>query len=260
MSTFGKLTDYFQLRKSRADLGVTGTDSRRGGSSEARSLDRRPECAGLAKSRTLPSIPQSPTAPRTHGHPLPDGQDCGSWDRQTPTAGAQGTGSSLDLGESWRRRRGGGDRAADQWALRTGISESPFSSFRSRSLYMRKSISMDEHLSWLEFSQDPSDNRMERVKVHLRRKSSLGSRRGVLVALAVVLGVSLPTHLPTDRSAHGREREGRSSHGDEEALRDLKLTTARWFPVEPDPGTLDMGAVEVGSTGWGDGAICLGFD
>ncbi|XP_069762371.1 ankyrin repeat and fibronectin type-III domain-containing protein 1-like isoform X2 [Narcine bancroftii] len=42
-------------------------------------------------------------------------------------------------------------------------------------MYMRKSISVDDQLTWLECSQSSSESKMERAKVNLRRKFSLGS-------------------------------------------------------------------------------------
>ncbi|XP_032896616.1 ankyrin repeat and fibronectin type-III domain-containing protein 1-like isoform X1 [Amblyraja radiata] len=207
MSTFGKLTDYFHLRKSRAELRVSGTDTRRGDSPQPRSLERRPQRAGLVQSGALPSIPQSPTAPtRTQGQPLAD--QCGNplparvkplptGDPESPhpdkgghplLAGAherphpartQDRAPDLHLDEPWQSREDGGDsipqEGADPCGRGTGIGEPPSSFSRPRFMHLRKSVSVDDHLSWLESTQDLSESRMEKVKVNLRRKFSLGS-------------------------------------------------------------------------------------
>uniref|UniRef100_UPI00398E82D6 ankyrin repeat and fibronectin type-III domain-containing protein 1-like n=1 Tax=Pristiophorus japonicus TaxID=55135 RepID=UPI00398E82D6 len=183
MSTFGKLTDYFQLRKSRADLGVTRRDSRRSGSCgcgtpETRSLDRKLQRPLLAKSQTLPSIPQSPTNTRAYKELIPDSDDGRSQSQLLLTKGTQKGCTVPSFEEAWRREDDG-DEAPEgtnaQWSLGTAVNEAPFTYFRSRSFYMRKSISVDEHLGWLEYSQDSSESKMEKVKVNLRRKFSLGS-------------------------------------------------------------------------------------
>ncbi|XP_072123426.1 uncharacterized protein [Mobula birostris] len=138
--------------------------------------DRRLERDVTAKLRTLPSIRQSPTATRTHGHTLPKGQDDRGYNRPPLSPKAQEIGFGLDLDESWKRRRdtseGVSKEGADQWHLRTSTSEPHVSSSRSCFLYMRKSVSVDEHLGWLECSHNSSGSR---VKVKLRRKLSLGS-------------------------------------------------------------------------------------
>ncbi|GCC31672.1 hypothetical protein chiPu_0010132 [Chiloscyllium punctatum] len=178
MSTFGKLTDYFQHRRSRADLGVTRRDSRSSGScgcgtSETRSLDRKLQRPLLAKSRTLPSIPQSPTVTRAHKELLSDSNDGRSQSKLLLATESQKGYRVPSFEKTWRREDDEDEVTEDTskpWNLGTEINESPFTYFRSKSVYMRKSISVDEHLGWLEYSQDPSESKVEKVKVNLRRK------------------------------------------------------------------------------------------
>ncbi|KAG5832358.1 hypothetical protein ANANG_G00290340 [Anguilla anguilla] len=78
MSSFGKLTDYFIRRKSQEDLRGARRESQRSSSycctvAEARSLEKKLQRPLLAKSRTLPSIPQSPMANRMNRSDLVDG-------------------------------------------------------------------------------------------------------------------------------------------------------------------------------------------
>ncbi|XP_067859740.1 ankyrin repeat and fibronectin type-III domain-containing protein 1 isoform X2 [Heptranchias perlo] len=142
------------------------------------SLDRKLQRPLLAKSRTLPSIPQSPTITRAYKELIPDSDDGRSQSKFLLTTETQKGCTVPSFEEAWRREDEGDDDPEEtnaQWSSGTAVNESPFAHFRSRSFYMRKSISVDEHLGWLDYSQDPSESKMEKVKVNLRRKFSLGS-------------------------------------------------------------------------------------
>ncbi|XP_072337409.1 ankyrin repeat and fibronectin type-III domain-containing protein 1-like isoform X2 [Scyliorhinus torazame] len=142
------------------------------------SLDRKLQRPLLAKSRTLPSIPQSPTVTRAHKEFLPDNDDGRSASKLLLTTETQKGCRVPSFEDAWRREDDGDEDPEEtnaQWNSGAEVNESPFTYFRSRSFYMRKSLSVDEHLGWLEYSQDPSENKMEKVKVNLRRKFSLGS-------------------------------------------------------------------------------------
>ncbi|XP_034639734.1 ankyrin repeat and fibronectin type-III domain-containing protein 1-like isoform X7 [Trachemys scripta elegans] len=64
---------------------------------------------------------------------------------------------------------------APQTQLCTAMDEAPFRHFQTHSFYMRKSLSMDNHLSSLSYSLHPSETKADRVKTKLRRQFSLGS-------------------------------------------------------------------------------------
>ncbi|KAK2543790.1 hypothetical protein Q9966_002647 [Columba livia] len=238
MASFGKLTEYFSLRKSRTEL-RSGRRSRRSGSyccsvTECRSLDRKPQRPLLGKSRTLPSIPQSPVLSRlplldsaAYREEMPEQKPYkkhSSSDHQkgctVPSAACwallkqslcatvkQLTGStigasllgimpmegkeaerkqldfSLDqdhginspnthgdvLGEAWRLEDDCTDPPRDP-QLSTAVEDAPFSYFRTRSFYMRKSLSVDNHLGTLSYAVHPAETKAERVKTKLRRQ------------------------------------------------------------------------------------------
>uniref|UniRef100_A0A1A8FYA0 Ankyrin repeat and fibronectin type-III domain-containing protein 1-like n=4 Tax=Nothobranchius korthausae TaxID=1143690 RepID=A0A1A8FYA0_9TELE len=184
MASFGKLTDYFNRRKSREELRV-GRSSRRSGSycctvAEARSLERKLQRPLLAKSRTLPSIPQSPTVSRVHHSDLIGGSPPR---RKNPTsATSQSKGCTLPpAGELWRLEDDmEGDDETEQSVCTEARprSQSPFSHFRARAAYLRKSMSADDHL---DMSSDYGSGKTAEGKPvrgnkgKLKRKFSLGS-------------------------------------------------------------------------------------
>lgn len=76
-------------------------------------------------------------------------------------------------GEAWQLEDDCNDPVGDpalQPRLCTMMDEAPFRSFRSRSFYMRKSLSVDNHLSSLNYSIHPAETKTERVKTKLRRQ------------------------------------------------------------------------------------------
>ncbi|XP_061455356.1 ankyrin repeat and fibronectin type-III domain-containing protein 1-like isoform X2 [Rhineura floridana] len=186
MSSFGKLTEYFSLRKSRNEFRSDRRSSRRSGSyccsiTECRSLDRKPQRPVLGKSRTLPSIPQSPIISRV---PLLDSK---LYRKDMPEQKHYRNHSAPDCqkgctvpstGEVWQLEDDCTEPARDpalQPRLCTGMDEAPFRSLRTQAFYMRKSLSVDNHLSTLSYSIQPTETKTERVKTKLRRQFSLGS-------------------------------------------------------------------------------------
>ncbi|XP_020663849.3 ankyrin repeat and fibronectin type-III domain-containing protein 1 isoform X1 [Pogona vitticeps] len=186
MSSFGKLTEYFSLRKSRNEFRSDRRCNRRSGSyccsiTECRSLDRKPQRPVLGKSRTLPSIPQSPVISRV---PLLDSK---LYRKEMPehkqyrnhSAPEYQKGCTVpSTGDAWQLEDDCTDSVRDpalQPRLCTSIDEPPFRSLRTRSFYMRKSLSVDNHLSSLSYSIHPTETKTERVKNKLRRQFSLGS-------------------------------------------------------------------------------------
>ncbi|KAG7459785.1 hypothetical protein MATL_G00214410 [Megalops atlanticus] len=173
MSSFGKLTDYFIRRKSQEELRGARRDSQRSGSccctiAEARSLEKKLQRPLLAKSRTLPSIPQSPTSTRIHHYD----QD------QNPSRRKPALGTSLPkipslpaAGETWSLR--------DDIGLCTGARprpQSPLSHFRIRAADLRKSMSLDDQLGIGKPGAPPTDGKTQcSGKGKLKRKFSLGS-------------------------------------------------------------------------------------
>nr|XP_020461774.1 uncharacterized protein LOC109963536 isoform X2 [Monopterus albus] len=152
MASFGKLTDYFNRRKSREELRV-GRSSRRSGSycctvTEARSLERKLQRPLLAKSRTLPSIPQSPTVSRAHHSDLFGGSPPR---RKNPDpAPSHPKACTLPPAEElWRLED---DMEGEDEPEHGGCTEahprpqSPFSHFQARAAYLRKSVSADDNL------------------------------------------------------------------------------------------------------------------
>ncbi|XP_052629137.1 ankyrin repeat and fibronectin type-III domain-containing protein 1-like isoform X3 [Harpia harpyja] len=181
MASFGKLTEYFSLRKSRMEL-RSGRRGRRSGScccsiTECRSLDRKLQRPLLGKSRTLPSIPQSPVLSRL---PLLDST---AYREEMPEQKPYKKHSASDCqkgctvpstGEAWRLEDDCTDPPRDP-QLGTAVEVAPFSYFRTRSFYMRKSLSVDNHLGSLSYAVHPVETKAERVKTKLRRQFSLGS-------------------------------------------------------------------------------------
>ncbi|XP_075575100.1 ankyrin repeat and fibronectin type-III domain-containing protein 1 [Pelecanus crispus] len=181
MASFGKLTEYFSLRKSRTEL-RSGRRGRRSGScccsvTECRSLDRKLQRPLLGKSRTLPSIPQSPVLSRL---PLLDSTVYREeMPEQKPykkhLASDHQKGCTVpSAGEAWRLEDDCTDPPRDP-QLGTAVEDAPFSYFRTRSFYMRKSLSVDNHLGSLGYAVHPAETKAERVKTKLRRQFSLGS-------------------------------------------------------------------------------------
>ncbi|XP_037134366.1 uncharacterized protein LOC119138444 isoform X1 [Syngnathus acus] len=180
MATFGKLTEYFNRRKSREELRV-GRSSRRSGSycctvAEARSLERKLQRPILAKSRTLPSIPQSPHVSRVHHSDLIGGSPPRR--KNPPTTSSPKACTLPPEGELWRLED---DMEAEDEPERGEArprSRSPFSHFRARAAYLRKSISADNHLDMNcdDSSGAPVEDKPARGgKAKLKRKFSLGS-------------------------------------------------------------------------------------
>nr|XP_009937512.1 PREDICTED: ankyrin repeat and fibronectin type-III domain-containing protein 1-like [Opisthocomus hoazin] len=176
MASFGKLTEYFSLRKSRTEL-RSGWRGRRSGSyccsvTECRSLDRKLQRPLLGKSRTLPSIPQSPVLSRL---PLLDST---AYREEMPEQKPYKKHSASDhqkgctvpsAGEAWRLEDDCADPPRDP-QLGTAVEDAPFSYFRTRSFYMRKSLSVDNHLGSLGYAVHPAETKAERVKTKLRRQ------------------------------------------------------------------------------------------
>ena len=50
------------------------------------------------------------------------------------------------------------------------MQDAPFSYFRTRSFYMRKSLSVDNHLGSLSYAVHPAESKAERVRTKLRRQ------------------------------------------------------------------------------------------
>ncbi|KAG6924026.1 hypothetical protein G0U57_018507, partial [Chelydra serpentina] len=78
-------------------------------------------------------------------------------------------------GEAWQLEDDCVEPPADTASrpqLCTAMDEAPFSHFRTRSFYMRKSLSMDNHLSSLSYSLHPSETKADHVKTKLRRQFS----------------------------------------------------------------------------------------
>ncbi|XP_075035574.1 ankyrin repeat and fibronectin type-III domain-containing protein 1-like isoform X4 [Mixophyes fleayi] len=173
MSSFGKLTEYFNLRKSGEDIRPGRSTGRRSGSycctiTQSRSLDRKRPVLG--KSLTLPSIPQSPVLTR-----VPQLQESSTRLPSTCSASTD-TLTSCKLPpavDSWRSV----ERQMNTSSLSPRLISSPEETRLShqRSFHMRKSISVDNHLSSCHYPLHPPDPQGQRVKSKLRRQFSLGS-------------------------------------------------------------------------------------
>lgn len=72
-------------------------------------------------------------------------------------------------GEAWRLEDDCTDPPRDP-QLGTAVEDAPFSYFRTRSFYMRKSLSVDNHLGSLSYAVHPVETKAERVKTKLRRQ------------------------------------------------------------------------------------------
>lgn len=72
-------------------------------------------------------------------------------------------------GEAWRLEDDCADPPRDP-QLGTAVEDAPFSYFRTRSFYMRKSLSVDNHLGTLGYAVHPVETKAERVKTKLRRQ------------------------------------------------------------------------------------------
>lgn len=72
-------------------------------------------------------------------------------------------------GEAWRLEDDCTDPPRDP-QLGTAVEDAPFSYFRTRSFYMRKSLSVDNHLGSLSYAVHPAETKAERVKTKLRRQ------------------------------------------------------------------------------------------
>ncbi|KAL9835592.1 LOW QUALITY PROTEIN: ankyrin repeat and fibronectin type-III domain-containing protein 1-like [Geothlypis trichas] len=181
MASFGKLTEYFSLRKSRPEL-RSRRWGRRSGScccsvTECRSLDRKLPRPLLGKSRTLPSIPQSPVLsrlpllePAAYRDEMPEQKP---YKKHSGSEHQKGC-TVPSAGEAWRLEDDCSEppRAPQ---LGTAVEDAPFSYFRTRSFYMRKSLSVDNHLGSLSYAVHPAESKAERVRTKLRRQFSLGS-------------------------------------------------------------------------------------
>ncbi|XP_026114126.1 ankyrin repeat and fibronectin type-III domain-containing protein 1 isoform X1 [Carassius auratus] len=178
MASFGKLTDYFNRRRSRDEL-MARRDTRRSGSycctvAEARSLERRLQRPLLAKSRTLPSIPQSPAAVRVQQSE----KVCERQQRPHVPSSPGGLQACTlpSAGEMWRLEDENEADIAPGAADPRPRSQSPFSHFRQRAAYLRKSISADDQLGEAELEPaQPERRSFADPKVKLKRKFSLGS-------------------------------------------------------------------------------------
>ncbi|XP_075371696.1 ankyrin repeat and fibronectin type-III domain-containing protein 1-like isoform X1 [Mycteria americana] len=141
------------------------------------SLDRKLQRPLLGKSRTLPSIPQSPVLSRL---PLLDSTVYREeMPEQKPykkhLASDRQKGCTVpSTEEAWRLEDDCMDPPRDP-QLGTAVEDAPFSYFRTRSFYMRKSLSVDNHLGSLGYAVHPAETKAERVKTKLRRQFSLGS-------------------------------------------------------------------------------------
>ncbi|XP_035386321.1 ankyrin repeat and fibronectin type-III domain-containing protein 1 isoform X2 [Electrophorus electricus] len=182
MTSFGKLTDYLTRRRSRDEL-ISWREGRRSGSycctvAEARSLERRLQRPLLAKSRTLPSIPQSPLIGRVHQHShVIRGNPPHT---RLPSSPAHLSACTLPTaGDAWQLEddnEGARHREGPGVVEPRPRSQSPFSHFRSRAAYLRKSVSVDDQLGGSEFDSAHTEGRSSRSgKGKLKRKFSLGS-------------------------------------------------------------------------------------
>ncbi|XP_062848416.1 uncharacterized protein LOC134310719 [Trichomycterus rosablanca] len=165
MASFGKL--------------ISRKDGRRSGSyccsaAEARSLERRLQRPLLAKSRTLPSIPQSPLVGRMH----PGCQDAQPRPH-LPSSPAHHSGCTLPpADDAWRLEddNEGVEHAADSDIKLRPHPPPPFSQLQRRAAYLRKSASVDSHLGVSKSDPAHTEGRGSRNgKGKLRRKFSLGS-------------------------------------------------------------------------------------
>ncbi|XP_039587962.1 ankyrin repeat and fibronectin type-III domain-containing protein 1-like isoform X3 [Passer montanus] len=141
------------------------------------SLDRKLQRPLLGKSRTLPSIPQSPVLsrlpllePAAYRDEMPEQKP---YKKHSASEHQKGC-TVPSAGEAWRLEDDCSEppRAPQ---LGTAVEDAPFSYFRTRSFYMRKSLSVDNHLGSLSYAVHPAESKAERVRTKLRRQFSLGS-------------------------------------------------------------------------------------
>ncbi|KAM9488692.1 ankyrin repeat and fibronectin type-III domain-containing protein 1 isoform 1-T1 [Clarias gariepinus] len=161
---------------------INRRDGRRSGSyccsaAEARSLERRLQRPLLAKSRTLPSIPQSPLVSRVNQNAQLVGRSepCSQL-ASSPTHLSACTLPPADY--AWRLEddNEGEDQKVGLDVKLRPHSQSPFSQLHSRAAYLRKSLSVDGHLGVSEDDSTHSEGRGSRSgKGKLKRKFSLGS-------------------------------------------------------------------------------------
>lgn len=185
MSSFGKLTEYFSLRKSREEFRSGRSVGRRSGSycctiTESRSLDRKLQRPVLGKSQTLPSIPQSPVLGRvSHLDSKLHLEDMPGLHSRTTTSSEPSRGCTVPSADAaWRLEDDSGETSveiASSPQLHTDMDEAPFARIRSHSFYMRKSFSVDNHLSSYDYPIHPPEGKPEKVRTKLRRQFSLGS-------------------------------------------------------------------------------------
>ncbi|KAM7091833.1 ankyrin repeat and fibronectin type-III domain-containing protein 1-like isoform 1-T1 [Ciconia maguari] len=141
------------------------------------SLDRKLQRPLLGKSRTLPSIPQSPVLSRlplldstVYREEMPEQKPY----KKHLASDCQKGCTVPSTEEAWRLEDDCMDPPRDP-QLGTAVEDAPFSYFRTRSFYMRKSLSVDNHLGSLGYAVHPAETKAERVKTKLRRQFSLGS-------------------------------------------------------------------------------------
>ncbi|KAJ1097712.1 hypothetical protein NDU88_002829 [Pleurodeles waltl] len=185
MSSFGKLTEYFSLRKSREEFRSGRSVGRRSGSycctiTESRSLDRKLQRPVLGKSQTLPSIPQSPVLGRvSHLDSKIHLGDMPGLHSRTSTSSEPSEGCTVpSADEAWQLEDDCGESSVEMATsprLHTAVDEAPFAHIRSHSFYMRKSVSVDNHLSSYDYPIHPLEVKPEKVRTKLRRQFSLGS-------------------------------------------------------------------------------------
>nr|DBA19389.1 TPA: hypothetical protein GDO54_015234 [Pyxicephalus adspersus] len=175
MSSFGKLTEYFSLRKSREDIRPGRSTGRRSGSycctiTQSRSLDRKLQRPVLGKSLTLPSIPQSPVLTR-----VPQLQE-GVSRLPSTCSSSTDTLTSCKLPpavDPWRSA----ERQMNTSTFTPRLFSSPEETrpCHQQAFHIRKSISVDNHLSSCHYPIQPPDQQGQRVKSKLKRQFSLGS-------------------------------------------------------------------------------------
>ncbi|XP_027009904.2 ankyrin repeat and fibronectin type-III domain-containing protein 1 isoform X3 [Tachysurus fulvidraco] len=140
-------------------------------------LERRLQRPLLAKSRTLPSIPQSPIVGRVNQNSQLDGgsEPCSQLS-SSPTHFSACTLPPADY--AWQLED---DNEGEEHQMGSDVtprphSQSPFSQLHRRAAYLRKSISVDGHLGVSEYDSAHSERRDSRSgNEKLRRKLSLGS-------------------------------------------------------------------------------------
>ncbi|XP_061562125.1 ankyrin repeat and fibronectin type-III domain-containing protein 1 isoform X2 [Phycodurus eques] len=141
------------------------------------SIERKLQRPILAKSRTLPSIPQSPRVSRVHHSDLIGGSPPRR-KNPPPTASNPKACTLPPAGELWRLEDDLEVEDEPERGEARPRSQSPFSHFRARAAYLRKSISADNHLDMnCDYSSGTAveDKPARSSKAKLKRKFSLGS-------------------------------------------------------------------------------------